>query len=53
MTDGQYADTREVRLFDEQRYTYSFQHPEIIRSIGERRCFHTGDDNFFIAVIQG
>jgi hypothetical protein len=43
-----YADSREVRLFDEQRYTRSLQLPEIIRSIGERRCFHTGHDNFFI-----
>ena len=42
-----YADSREVRLFDEQRYTHSLRLPEVIRSIGERRCFHTGRDNFF------
>ncbi len=23
--------------------------PEVIRSIGDRRCFHTGHDNFFTA----
>jgi hypothetical protein len=42
-----YADSREVRLFDEQRYTHSLRLPEVIRSIGDRRCFHTGHDNFF------
>jgi hypothetical protein len=38
---------REVRLFDERRYTHSLRLPEVIRSIGDRRCFHTGHDNFF------
>jgi hypothetical protein len=47
VADLAYADSREVRLFDEQRYTHSLQLPGIIRSIGERRCFHTGYDNFF------
>jgi hypothetical protein len=42
-----YADSREVRLFDEQRYTHSLGLPEVIRSIGDRRCFHTGHENFF------
>jgi hypothetical protein len=39
--------SREVRLFDEQRYTHSLRLPEVIRAIGDRRCFHTGHDNFF------
>jgi hypothetical protein len=47
LADLAYADSREVRLFDEQRYTHSLRLPEVIRSIGERRCFHTGHDNFF------
>ena len=36
-----------MRLFDEQRYTHSLRLPEVIHSIGDRRCFHTGHDNFF------
>jgi hypothetical protein len=47
LADLAYADSREVRLFDEQRYTQSLRLPEVIRSIGDRRCFHTGHDNFF------
>ena len=47
LADLAYADSREVRLFDEQRYTHSLRLPEVIRSIGDRRCFHTGHDNFF------
>lgn len=47
LADLAYADSREVRLFDEQRYRHSLRLPEVIRSIGDRRCFHTGHDNFF------
>jgi hypothetical protein len=47
LADLAYADSREVRLFDKQRYTHSLRLPEVIRSIGECRCFHTGHDNFF------
>jgi hypothetical protein len=47
LADLAYADSREVRLFDEQRYAHSLHLPEVIRSIGDRRCFHTGHDNFF------
>jgi hypothetical protein len=46
VADLAYADSREVRLFDEQRYKQSLRLPEVIRSIGDRRCFHTGYDNF-------
>jgi hypothetical protein len=42
-----YADNREVRLFDEQRYLFSLRLPEVVRSVGTRRCFHTGHGNFF------
>jgi len=35
-----------VRLFDE-RYKQSLRLPAVIRSIGNRRCFHTGYDNCF------
>lgn len=52
--DWAYADSREVRLFDEQRYMHSLRLPEVIRSIGGRRCFHTGHDNFFtVELIDG
>jgi hypothetical protein len=47
VADLTYADSREVRLFDEKRYTHSLRLPNVIRSIGDRRCFHTGHDNFF------
>jgi hypothetical protein len=54
LADLAYADSREVRLFDEQRYTQSLHLGEVIRSIGDRRCFHTGHDNFFtVELIDG
>jgi hypothetical protein len=53
LADLAYADSREVRLFDEQRYTHSLRLPEVIRSIGDRRCFHTGHDNFFTVELIG
>ena len=54
LADLAYANSREVRLFDEYRYTQSLLLPEIIRSIGGRRCFHTGHDNFFtVELIDG
>lgn len=38
---------RESRLFDERPYHLSSKLPSIIRSIGSRKCFHTGRGNFF------
>jgi hypothetical protein len=45
--DRVYRDSREERLFDEEQYNLSFRLPDIIRTIGTRRCFHTGHGNFF------
>jgi hypothetical protein len=48
-----YADDRETRVFDFQRYELSKQLPGIIESLGQRKCFHTGHDNFFsVALID-
>lgn len=42
-----YSDSRETRLFDQDRYRRSLQLPAIIRTIGDRKCFHTAHSNFF------
>jgi hypothetical protein len=48
-----YADDRETRVFDFQRYELSKQLPAIIESLGKQKCFHTGHDNFFsVALID-
>lgn len=41
-----YSDTRETRLFDFERYELSKRLPEIIESLTQRKCFHTGYGNF-------
>lgn len=46
-----YADSREERVFDFRRYRLSFMLPEIVRTLGERKCFHTGKGNFFTVEI--
>lgn len=46
-----YSDDREMRVFDFQRYELSKQLPAIIESLGSRRCFQTGHDNFFSVAI--
>lgn len=45
--DLYYSDPRETRLFDFKRYELSFKLPEIIKSLGERNCFHTNYTGFF------
>jgi len=45
--DLAYADSREVRLFDEQRFLFSLRLPEVVLSVATRPCFHTGHGNFF------
>jgi hypothetical protein len=48
-----YCDRRETRVFDFQRYELSKQLPVIVESLGKRKCFHTGHDNFFsVALID-
>jgi hypothetical protein len=41
-----YSDTRETRLFDFERYELSKRLPEIIETLAQRKCFHTGYGNF-------
>jgi hypothetical protein len=45
--DLAYNDNRETRHFDVKRYECSKQLPGIIRSLGERKCFHAVGGNFF------
>jgi hypothetical protein len=48
-----YADDRETRRFDFERYELSKQLPGIIEELGKRKCYHTGHDNFFsVALID-
>lgn len=42
-----YADNRETRMICLRRYELSKLLPEIVRSIGQRKCFHTGHGSFF------
>jgi hypothetical protein len=41
-----YADARETRVFDFERYELSKRLPEIVRTLDHRRCLHTGHGNF-------
>ncbi len=43
----EYSDARETRLFDFDRYRLSKWLPEIIETLAERKCQHTGHGNFF------
>lgn len=42
-----YRDSREVRAFDFLRYELSKKLPDIVKELGERRCYHTHHGNFF------
>lgn len=42
-----YSDSREMRIFCPHRYEWSKKLPDIIRGIGDRKCFHTHHGNFF------
>ncbi len=48
-----YRDSREVREFDFDRYALSKQLPDIVRSLGERKCHHTHHGNFFTVDLIG
>ena len=41
-----YADSREKRIICLDRHALSLELPKIIRNVGQRKCFHTGHDNF-------
>jgi hypothetical protein len=41
-----YADLREIRSFNVERYELSFLLPDIIRSLDRRRCYHGRFNNF-------
>lgn len=48
-----YGDDRETRIFDFVRYELSKRLPEIIEGLGQRKCYHTGEGNFFsVEIIQ-
>lgn len=42
-----YEGPDERRIFCFERYALSFQLPAIIRSMGDRNCYHTPNGNFF------
>ena len=46
-----YSDLRECRVFDFLRYELSKQLPEIIESLINRQCYHTGKGNFLVVEI--
>ena len=48
-----YRDTREEREFDFERYELSKQLPAIVRSLGERACYHTHHGTFFTIELTG
>jgi hypothetical protein len=48
-----YRDTREEREFDFARYELSKQLPAIVRSLGERTCYHTAHGTFFTIELTG
>jgi len=41
-----YSDARETRLFDFERYELSKHLPEIVETMAQRKCLHTGHGNF-------
>ena len=41
-----YSDDREQRVFDELRWQLSLHLPDIINSLPERKCLHTGREEF-------
>ena len=46
--DLAYSDSRETRWFSFDRYALSKRLPDIIKSIGSKKCFHTGKGNYFV-----
>lgn len=47
-SDLEYADARETRLFNHERYDLSKSLPAIVTKIGLRKCFHGRDGNFYV-----
>ncbi len=43
-----YSDSRETRIFSFERYNLSKNLPEIIKSLKDRKCYHTSHGNYFI-----
>ena len=42
-----YCDHAETRVFDFDRWQLSFRLPEIVEALMQKKCFHTGHNNFF------
>lgn len=43
-----YRDKRETRIFCHRRYALSFRLPEVVASLLQRPCYHTGKGNFLL-----
>ncbi len=41
-----YKDDREVRTFDLDRYSFSHCLPNVMRTLGKRKCYHAKTNNF-------
>jgi hypothetical protein len=41
-----YADARECRTFDEERYALSHRLPDLVRSLTSRKCYHARNQNY-------
>ena len=48
-----YQDSREKRIFDFGRYELSKQLPDIVQTLGKRKCHHTHHGNFFTVELTG
>lgn len=51
---GWYADSREKRVFCLERWQLSKMLPEVVRTLGGRKCLHTGREEFVtLKVVEG
>jgi hypothetical protein len=45
-SEATYADARECRVFDEERYALSYRLPEIVKNLWARKCYHARNQNY-------
>jgi hypothetical protein len=44
---AQYADAKESRVFDKDRYELSKRLPDLVKALSTAKCYHTDRGNFF------
>ncbi len=47
-----YSDSRETRIFDPERYEQSKRLPEIVKTLGERKCHHDKHGNYYVFEVE-